>query len=326
MNNIFTGGENMETAWIIIGFIIGVIVIVKGGDFFLDAATWIAEVSGVPKFVIGATVVSLATTLPEVFVSSIAAFDGKVDMAIGNAIGSVTANTGMIMAIGILFMPIVVKRKQFMNKGIILLTTIVALLLLSLSGELTIGKSLILLIIFGVFIFENLKSAKQIDGEKRVKVEATKKTTTTNIVKFIVGTAGIVLGSQLLVNCGSDIATLLGVPENIIGLTMIAIGTSLPELVTTITAIVKKESSISVGNIIGANIIDCALILPICSAISKGSLPVSNQVLRVDMPVCLLIACIAIIPALIKEKFYKWQGVTCLVIYFSYLSYICFLQ
>lgn len=326
MNTIFTGGENMENAWIIIGFIIGVIAIVKGGDYFLDAATWIAEVSGVPKFVIGATVVSLATTLPEVFVSSLAAYEGKVDMAIGNAIGSVTANTGMIMAIGILFMPIVVKRSQFLYKGILLLVTIVALLVLSLSGELTIGKSIILFIIFGLFIFENLRSAKQTGESKRKKVETTKKVVVANIVKFIVGTAGIVLGSQLLVNCGSDIALLLGVPENIIGLTMIAIGTSLPELVTTITAIVKKESSISVGNIIGANIIDCALILPICSIISKGSLPVSAQVLRLDMPVCLLIAAIAIIPALIKEKFYKWQGITCLVIYFSYLSYICFIQ
>lgn len=315
----------METALIIISFIIGIIVIVKGGDFFLDAATWIAEVSGIPKFVIGATVVSIATTLPEIFVSSIAAYEGKVDMAIGNAIGSVSANTGMIMAIGILFMPIAVKRNQFFNKGLLLLLTIVALIVLSFSGELTFVKSIVLFVIFFLFIIENLRAAKQTDGNKREKIDVNKQTVLINIMKFIVGTAGIVIGSQLLVNSGSDIAKLLGVPENIIGLTMIAIGTSLPELVTMITAIVKKESSISVGNIIGANIIDCALILPIGAIISKGALPVSRQVLLIDMPVCLLIACIAIIPALIKEKFYKWQGFACLVIYFSYLIYICFI-
>lgn len=314
----------MDTFWIIIGFIVGIVIIVKGGDYFLDAATWIAEVSGIPKFVVGATVVSLATTLPEVFVSSIAAVQGKVDMAIGNAIGSVTANTGMIMAIGILFMStIIVKREQFLYKGLLLLITITALLLLSLSGSLSIFKSLIMFVIFALFILENLRAAKKTEGTGKENVAKDRKTVITNIVKFIVGTAGIVAGSQLLVNCGSDIAELLGVPENIIGLTMIAIGTSLPELVTTITAIVKKESSISVGNIIGANIIDCALILPICSVISGGSLPVDRQVITVDMPVCLAIACIAIIPALIKERFYKWQGVVCLLVYSGYLVYIC---
>ena len=133
-------------------FIIGIILIVKGGDFFVDAASWMAEVSGIPKFVVGATVVSLATTLPELLVSSMAAAEGKVDMAIGNAIGSVTANTGMIMAIGVFFMLPVMKRKQLLPKGILLLMTVGALWFLSMGGSLTIRESIVLLVIFIVFI------------------------------------------------------------------------------------------------------------------------------------------------------------------------------
>lgn len=309
-------------AWLVIGFIIGVILIVKGGDFFLDAAVWMAEVSGIPKFVIGATVVSLATTLPEIFVSSIAAAQGKVDMAIGNAVGSVTVNTGLIMAIGILFMPMIVKRKDFMPKGVLLILAIASLLALSLPGKLTVVKSLVLLAIFACFIYENLRSSKRAELHVLEKKTLAKKEVVTNVLKFIFGTAGIVIGSNLLVDNGSELAVYIGIPENVIGLTAIAIGTSLPELVTAITAIIKKESSISVGNIIGANIIDTSLILPICAIIAKGSIPVSEQALRVDLPICLLIACVAIIPAIIKEKFYKWQGILCICLYIGYLSYM----
>lgn len=309
-------------AWLVIGFLIGVILIVKGGDFFLDAAVWMAEVSGIPKFVIGATIVSIATTLPELFVSSIAAAQGKVDMAIGNAVGSVTVNTGLIMAIGILFMPIIVKRKDFMPKGIILILSVASLLILSFSGKLTVVKSIVLFLLFGCFIYENLQSSRRAELHALERKMITKREVIINILKFIFGTAGIVIGSNLLVNNGSDLALHIGIPENVIGLTAIAIGTSLPELVTAITAIIKKESSISVGNIIGANIIDTSLILPVCAVISKGSIPVEEQAICLDIPICLLIACIAVIPAIIKERFYKWQGIACIGIYIGYISYI----
>lgn len=312
----------MELFWIILCFVIGAILIVKGGDLFVDAATWIAEVSKIPKFIIGATIVSLATTLPEIIVSSFAAVSGKVDMAIGNAVGSVTANTGLILSIGILFMPVVIKRKGFMFKGLLLLGTIGALLVLSLPGELTIWASLVLFALFGFFIFENLRSAKESDPELP-DVTVSKKTVTLHVLKFVLGAAGIVIGSQLLVDNGSSLARMAGIPENVIGLTAIAIGTSLPELVTTITAISKKESALSVGNILGANIIDTALILPICAILSGGAIPVASQVLALDLPVCLLIAAVAIVPTIIRKKFSRWQGIAGLVLYGAYLAYIC---
>lgn len=305
-------------------FVIGIILIVKGGDYFVDAATWIAEISGIPKFVVGATVVSLATTLPELIVSSMAAAQGKVDMAIGNAIGSVTANTGMIMAIGVFFMIPAMKRKKLAPKGILLMVTVVALWLLSTGGSLTTTESIVMLIIFGIFIIINIKEAKAGAAQNtNVKPEKNKKIIGINTLKFIFGAAGIVLGSQLLVDKGSFIAGELGVPEKVIALTAVAIGTSLPELVTTITAIMKKQSSLSVGNIIGANIIDCALILPICAFISKGAIEVSKSTITIDMPVCALVIAIMIIPSLITQRFQRWQAILSFAIYIAYLAVVC---
>ncbi|NBH83078.1 sodium:calcium antiporter [bacterium C-53] len=305
-------------------FIIGIILIVKGGDFFVDAASWMAEVSGIPKFVVGATVVSLATTLPELLVSSMAAAEGKVDMAIGNAIGSVTANTGMIMAIGVFFMLPVMKRKQLLPKGILLLMTVGALWFLSMGGSLTIRESIVLLVIFIVFIIINVMEAKEGTAlNTDEKPDHSGPVILTNIGKFVFGAAGIVVGSQLLVDNGSFIAAELGVPEKVIALTAVAIGTSLPELVTTITAIIKKQSSLSVGNIIGANIIDCALILPVCAMISKGSIEVSRSTIYLDMPVCALVCAIMLVPSFFTQKFQKWQALTAFVVYIVYLVMVC---
>ena len=136
---------------------------------------------------------------------------------------------------------------------------------------------------------------------------------------FVIGIAAIVLGSQLLINYGSELALQLGVPSSIIGVTMVAIGTSLPELVTTLTAIAKKEASMSVGNIVGANVIDLTMILPICSAVSGGRLTIGSQTTALDLPVCLLLCCVAVLPPLLKGKFYRVQGVLMLAVYAGYV-------
>ena len=139
------------------------------------------------------------------------------------------------------------------------------------------------------------------------------------LLLFVLGIAAIVIGSQLLIDYGCKIALLLGVPSAIIGVTMVAIGTSLPELVTTITAIAKKESSMSIGNIIGANVIDLCLILPVCAMITGGMLPVSQKSLFIDMPFCIGFAILAIIPAWASKKFSRAQGATILATYVAYM-------
>lgn len=315
----------MSIALIIVLFCVGIVLIVKGGDVFVDAASWIAEVSGIPKLIVGATIVSLATTLPEQLVSWMAAAEGKVDMSIGNAVGSVTANIGLIMAIGVICMPGAIRRKDYLAKSALMLLAAGLLTFSGLTGEVGLFFSLMLLAVFLVFMCENLLSAKRsLDSERKEERERPQTSQwVKNIVKFLLGAAGIVIGADLLVDNGSLLAQYIGISERIIGLTLVAVGTSLPELVTTITAIAKKQSALSVGNILGANIIDLSLILPLCTIVSGQALPVSQVYARFDLPVCLLVGCIAVIPAMIASKFQRWQGVVLLAFYGVYVALTC---
>ena len=320
----------------------GLVLIIKGGDFFVDAATWIAEVSGIPKLIVGATVVSIATTLPELQVSTMAAFEGRklaaagnseaalgsVDMAIGNAIGSVTANTGLIMAIGIICIPAVIKVKDYILRVCLLLSASVIIVVTGLAkGEVGLAASILLIIIFIAAMYDNVHQAliamKTGSEEKLGPEQKTRKVIITNIFKFIAGAAGIIIGARLLVDNGTIIATVAGVPERVISVTIIAVGTSLPELVTTITAIVKKQGSLSVGNIIGANIMDMTLIMPVCCLISGSALPVNPLVAKYDFPACLIAGCIAMLPTMFTKKFTRWQGVVLLIVYAGYLVLTC---
>lgn len=313
----------MSTGLTLLLFALGVVLIVKGGDLFVSAASWMARASGIPPFVIGATIVSLATTLPEIIVSCMAASQGKTEMAIGNAVGSVSANTGLILSVGILFLPAVLPRRSLAPKGFIFVLALAALWAGARGGSLTLLESIPLLLVFLLFIAENIIAAKGSDPLPDERTAAPKGAAGRKLLQFLCGTAGVVIGSQLLVNTGSELARIIGVPENIIGLTAIAIGTSLPELVTTITAIVKRESSLSIGNILGANIIDTALILPICAVIGGGALPVSPQTVLLDVPVCILLAGVILLPAIGARRLARWQGLLALGIYISYLAVAC---
>ena len=323
----FTGSTPL---WIVLLFAAGLVCIIKGGDLFVDAAGWIAEASGIPKFIIGATIVSFATTLPEMLVSVFAALEGNADIAVGNAVGSVTANTGLIMCLSLVCMTCLMERRQFGVKACLLLAAILSLFGFTRDGRLSVAEGLLVLVIFAGFLAESLISARREQGTER-KAEGERpavsgKTVAGNIVKFVLGAAGIVLGAQLLIDNGSAIAALLGVPDAIIAATMIAIGTSLPELVTTLTAIRKKESSLSVGNIIGANIMDLTLILPLCSLILGKSLPVQSQGMLLDIPACLVICAAVLVPALWKGKFQRWMGFLAGGLYIVYLAVmlLCF--
>lgn len=319
---------------IILMLIVGLILIIKGGDYFVDGASWLAEVSGIPKFIVGATIVSIATTLPEIVVSLISA-KTEPDMAIGNAVGSVVFNSGVIMAIALICAPFVIKRKDYAFKGL-LLTLVMALLTafcfiginstpITFETTATFGYvgAVVLLILFVVFIVENVTSAKKNNecGDEGCPI-ATKKTVIFNVVKLIVGAAGIAGGAILLKDNAVKLAELAGISQAVIGVTILAIGTSLPELVTMIIAVKKGESSLSIGNIIGANTIDLAIILPLSAFIAGGQgLFVSNLHLLITMPVTLLIIMIGIIPTLIFKKFARWQGLLMFAIYLAYFVF-----
>ena len=326
MNLDFTGSTLFL---VLLLFAAGLVCIIKGGDFFVDAATWIAEASGIPKFIIGATVVSFATTMPEMLVSVFSALEGNADIAIGNAVGSVTANTGLIMCLSLICMECTMPRRQYAVKAVLLLAAIAVLFGFTRDGQLSILESVLILVIFVCFIAESLVAARREQSleapEQDARPKTDGRTIALNIGKFVFGAAAIVLGAQLIDN-GTALAQMLGVPDAIIGATMIAIGTSLPELVTTITAIRKKQSSLSVGNIIGANIMDLTLIMPLCALILGKPLPVERQGLLLDIPACLVVSAGALIPALVQGRFRRWVGFFIGGLYIVYLviMFTCF--
>ena len=308
----------MQTGFVILLFVVGLVLIIKGGDWFVDSAVFIANLTGIPKFIIGATIVSVATTLPELTVSVTGVIDGELDLAVGNAVGSVTANIGLIMGISLVCMPAVIKRSQFWIKGTLMSAAALLLWVLCKDGTLHMLPSFALFALLAVYVWDNIRDAKNdVGSDEREVVD--KKDLPKQIVMFIIGIAAIVVGSKLLIEYGSEIALLLGVPSAIIGVTMVAIGTSLPELITTLTAIRKKESSMSIGNIVGANIIDLAMILPICSVVSDGKLTIAEQSYALDMPICFAMTLIAVLPPLIKGKLYRWQGILMLALYAVYV-------
>lgn len=325
----------MDLFGAIIILLIGLILIIKGGDWFVDSASWIAHAAKIPTFIVGATIVSFATTLPELIVSVLATIQDKNDMSVGNAIGTINANFGIIIAITFTFMSIVTPRKNYWQQCLLLVVSSLTLWLGCLSTSLNIWISLILLIMYFIFISINLfqgrletKNQKDvildttliIEDKKTKRIIINRRTVIKKIIFFILGAIGIVLGSNLLINGGSTIAESLGVPERLIAITLVSIGTSLPELVTTITAIRKKEASLSIGNIIGANIFNITLILPICSLIAQESFNISQQTLVIDFPFCLLFSLIATIPLLWKQRTYRWQGILMLITYVAYLT------
>lgn len=263
---------------IYMSFFIGLILICKGGDWFVDAASKLSEILGIPKYVIGATIVSFATTMPEIIVSVAAALDGHSAMAIGNAVGSVSANTGIILALSLFFLPVAIKREEYLFKNSLYIGTLL-LLLISFKDRIFDRADCLLLLLAGIlFLVENVKNAvckkevsnskrkkedmilhKKIqagkNGEKKVKNKRSKwKEKQSSIWEtffwFCIGAVCIVAGSELLVHSACKIAEILHISEDIISVTIVAMGTSLPELVTTVTAILKKKSLLCLSEIL----------------------------------------------------------------------------
>ncbi len=311
----------MEIWLALLLFGVGTLLTVKGGDWFVDAAGWMSDVTGIPKVVIGATVVSFATTAPEYFVSLIAILKGSNDLSVGNAVGSLIANLGIAFALLAAFIPDKIHDRLFGAKGGMMIAATAALWIFCRNGAISAWEGAALLLFFLVSVLIDIKYARQ--GKNRHE----RKTTTPreialNIGKFLVGAAIIVWGSSLIVDSACQIALFLGVSETLVGLTIVAVGTSLPEIVTSIAAVVKKQNALSIGNIIGANIIDATLILATGAFVSGGRLVVSPATAKVDLPVALVLMLLAVVPTAIGRKIYRWQGILLIGGYLAYLGLI----
>lgn len=322
-------------------FILGLITIIKGGDIFVDSAVWLAKATGMPNMLIGATVVSLATTLPELFVSSIATYRGAQEVAIGNALGSMVCNIGLILALSAIFMPGKVNRSTLASKGLMMIATTIAVFLMGADKVLTSKEGVVLLFILIIYIFMNILEARAVKNFaiREAALETIAHTegidTIINILKFILGALLMVIGARLLVDNSIEIAKYFKIPEAIISVTIVALGTSLPELTTTITAIVKRHNDLSIGNIIGANILNGAMILGVSALVSANGLAINNrsinvfndvkiipQALYIDIPVALLLMSLMVIPSLIRGKLSRSQGIFMLIVYITYLSFL----
>lgn len=300
-------------------FIFGLILITKGADWFIESAVSISTKSGLPKIIIGATIVSFATTAPEFTVSAIAAYIGHTDLTIGNAVGSAICNIGLALGVVIAIKAIPVEDGAFLHKGAIMLFSGLALITLSIDGSLTALDGLFLLVIFIGFLYYNYRLQSAIfngNEKKREKLSLTEMKS--DVFFFILGSVCVVIGSRILVDSGTQIATWLGIPEMIIGLTLVALGTSLPELITAVSATLKGHQDLSIGNILGANTMDIAMILGFSSQIR--TLPILPQSINYDFPVMILIMLMLVVFGITGKKLQRWEGGVILITYFAYIA------
>lgn len=312
-------------------FLLGFVLLIKGGDWFVDGATGIAHRFHLPEILIGATVVSIGTTLPEVMVSAQAALQHNSGISYGNAIGSIICNTSLIAALTIAVRPSSVDRDSLKLPvtGFFIAAIIYSLIAYT-TGEFRRWHGIMFLAMFVTYMVISVKQMKGNHDDAAAEEETAAQPETTlakDILWLVAGAAAIAVGANLLVNNGTIIAEALGVPSSVIGLTMVALGTSLPELITAITALRKGYSALSLGNIIGANLFNIVLVSGAAITISPFSIPAEktlmgiNSSLLVDIPLMLGVMSLLCFPALATGKLKRWQGITLLCIYAAFVVY-----
>ncbi|MBQ9412003.1 MAG: calcium/sodium antiporter [Oscillospiraceae bacterium] len=313
-------------------FLLGFVFLIKGGDWFVDGATGLAHRFHLPEVLIGATVVSIGTTLPEVMVSAQAAAAGNAGISYGNAIGSIICNTSLIAALTVAVRPGAVSRRSLLLPVCFFFGSAALYALAAYTaGTFTRWMGAAFLLIFCVYMALTVRQMK-LAPEAAPKAEedpepAAERPLRRDLMLLIAGAAVIAVGARLLVDNGTLIAQALGVPDSVIGLTMVALGTSLPELITAITALLKGHSALSLGNVIGANLFNIVLVSGIAITISPFSVPAEkliggmNSSLVVDIPLMLGVMALLCVPALLREKLARWQGVLLLCIYAAFTAY-----
>ena len=310
-------------------FAVGLVLLIKGGDWFVDGATGIAKRFNLPDIVVGATVVSIGTTLPEVMVSTTGALQGSGAMAYGNAIGSIICNTALIAAISITCNPGPVNVKSMKTPAIFFFMAS-AIYCVAAYGLGTFPRWLgfIMLAVFIVYMLLTVRNGlKNPDAVEEEEEEGGKeKKLWQELLLLVVGAAVIAVGADLLVDHGQVIALGLGVPETVVALLFVALGTSLPELVTTITSLKKGRASLGVGNVIGANVFNLVLVSGVAVSLAPFDVPCENTLLDTglnlslvfDIPVMLGVMSLMIFPALLGKKLSRWQGILLLCIYAAF--------
>ena len=302
-------------------FVLGLLCLIKGGDWFVDGASALARRFHLPELLIGATVVSIGTTLPEVMVSTMSALSGHGEIAYGNAIGSVICNAALIAAITIAVRPGKVDPKT-LKMPVLFFFAAAAIYCVAAYGfgKFTRPMGFIMLAMFVAYMAANIHQMKNAPAEEHEEEEETMPLPRM-LMLLMLGAVLIAMGANLLVDNGTLIAQALGVPESVIALTFVALGTSLPELVTAITSLIKGHSDLSLGNVVGANVFNLVLVSGVSVALAPFTVPQSatifgmNSSLVLEIPVMIAVMVLLTAPALVKGKLSRVQGVALLVIY-----------
>lgn len=309
-------------------FAVGLVLLIKGGDWFVDSATGIAKRFRVPEIIIGATVVSIGTTLPEVMVSATAAMNQNGAIAYGNAIGSIICNTALIAALTIAIRPAPVNRKAI-TMPVLFFFISAAIYLVAAYGFGSFDRwlGIVMLLVFAVYMTLTIRAGfkNPVGGDDHADEEAAEGSLLKDVVVLVVSAALIAFGADMLEGSSVSLATMAGIPTEVVGVTIVALCTSLPELVTAITALAKGHGALSLGNIIGANIFNLVLVSGVAVTLSPFQVPEGSQImgmntsLVMELPLMVGVMALMTLPALLKKKLFRWQGAALLAIYVAFV-------
>ncbi|WP_337460674.1 calcium/sodium antiporter [Jutongia sp.] len=301
--------------------VVGFVLLLKGADFFVEGSSSIAKRLRVPSLIIGLTIVAMGTSLPECAVSISAAIAGNTGVAVGNAVGSNIFNLMVVCGVCALFCPLTVSRGTLTGEFPFSVIVAAVLMVLGWLG-MTLGHidGFILLVMFAGFLLWMIRSAQKARNESEAEDEYEIRPIWQCIVYIVGGAAAIAAGGQIVVNAASAIATSFGMSQNLIGLTIVAFGTSLPELATSVVAARKHEVDMALGNVIGSNIFNILFVLGVAAAIHPMVFQMENII---DIIVLVVMSIIVLCFAWTKQKLVRWEGFTMLVMYAAYVVYIC---
>ncbi len=321
---IFSLLENLPTILLFVVIVITLNTLGKGADILVEEAVKISVSWGVSKTIIGATIVSLGTTIPEVTVSVAASLRGFSDMAIGNAVGSIITNTALIIGIVSIVGFVPVEKEVVDRQGKVQLLSVITLFILSLRifGGSNISRlmGIFLLILLVVYTIVTISWSKKSDVEYDDSYEEVEDSIISQILMMILGLFIVIASSKILIPSVEIVATRIGIPQSVIAATLIAFGTSLPELITSVTAVRKGYGELAVGNIIGANILNVLFVIGASATVSKTGLNIADIFYKLQFPTMLII--IFLFHFFINKKdkqITKKEGIILLSIYFIYL-------
>jgi cation:H+ antiporter len=321
--------RGLSTPFLIVFIVVSLFILSKGADFLVDGVVSLARRTGIPRIIIGATIVSLGTTTPEAFVSVMAAWMGNPGLALGNGVGSIIADTGLIFGLSCVLVPMPVNRFVLNRTGWVQVGSATLLVIISVASLVTgetgpvlgRGIGLLFLMLLGAYLFVTYVWAKE--GAAGIGEEAdTSRMIGLTRTWFMIlgGLAAVIVGARVLIPCATEIARRIAVPEDVIAATMVALGTSLPELVTAVSAIRKGHPEITVGNIVGADVLNCLFVIGASAVARPLQIPGNFYTFHFPAMLIILYSLRGFIFMNHSGPFRRWQGIWLLGIYVCYVA------